>query len=532
MRSKFSGPILALAAALIAVPASAQTQLLPINTLVANNGSITAGDVTFSNFKKPAVLPSPLAALDEFNDIGVSATTNADGTVSLSFVAIDPATGLPSPLTTSPTAGGEKIRLISYTFTVTNPALRVHSIDQAFGPVVIAGDTGAINGLYTAEPLANVYDQLMFDFSNGTFPISRGASMPSADGTGNFSGTGGILLPGGNLATYNMANEFGLIKGHGGFDPGGTLDSITMTYSLVPAGTPVPQVQVDLAQVGDAGVQGGVFAVNGFGVDPSGIGRIYLTNYAQDGGAVVTLTSSDPAALPVPPTVTVQQGYWLAAPYEVGPANVDLPTDVTLTASFNGRTQSQVFTANPATPLAIASIQGGPVLGLANTIQLSPVLNRLNVSPAVITFSSSNPAIAPVPASFTIPAFSQPGTAFFRFAYQPQAVDTPVTFSASFNGTTVTGSLTLPKILDMVAVTKAELVVKNGGLKVEATSTNPAAVLTLSNAATGQLIGTMTNNGSIGSGAKYSFQGTVSPVTTLLLSSSLNGTATGSVSQK
>jgi len=535
MRRKLLGEILMLATTLITLPVMAQIPIVPVNTLVANNGSISTGDVTFSNFKMPAVLPTQVGVLlAEFGDIGASATTNADGTVSLSFVAIDPVTGLPSPLTTSPTAGGDKIRLISYTVTVTNAALRIHSIDQAFGPAsAITGASALVNGLYSDEPLANVYDPLMFDTTTAPPALTRAASMASADGSGTFAGTGGILMPGGELATYNMANEFGLINGRFGTDPGGVLDSITMTYTLFPAGTPAPAVQVDLAQVGDANIRGGIFAANGFGVDPTGIGRILLTNYAQEGGAAVTLTSSDPAAVPVPSAVTVQQGYWMAAPFLVGPANVDFPTDVTLTASFNGRIQSQTFTANPATPLALQSIIGGPLQGAKTpTLQLSAVLNRLNFSPEVITFTSSNPEIAPVPASFTIPANTQPGTAFFTFPYQPQAVDTPVTFTASFNGKSISASLILPRAVDLVAVSKAELVVKNGGLKVEATSTIPTAVLSLFNAATGQFIGTMTNNGSIGFGAKYSFQGTVSPVTTLLLTSSLNGTATGAVSQK
>ena len=40
-----------------------------------------------------------------------------------------------------------------------------------------------------------------------------------------------------------------------------------------------------------------------------------------------------------------------------------------------------------------------------------------------------------------------------------------------------------------MAVTEVELVVKNGGLKVDATSTVPIAVRTLFNAVTGQVIG-------------------------------------------
>jgi len=206
-------PLSVLAVIVFALPAVAQSPVTPLNTLVANHGSVTAGDVTFSNFQKPKILPSPLAPLGDFNDIGVTATVNPDGTVALAFVGIDPATGLASPLVASLTTGGDQIRLVSYSIGVTNPALRLHSVDQNFGPeTVITGNDEAINFLYAAEPIPNYYDGLIIDQLLNT--LIRGASMPSADGTGNFSGTGGILLPGGNLAGYTMANEFGLVKGH------------------------------------------------------------------------------------------------------------------------------------------------------------------------------------------------------------------------------------------------------------------------------------------------------------------------------
>ena len=88
-----------LGAALFAVTATAQTPIVPLDTLVANHGSVTAGDVTFSNFQKPIIIPRQVEMfLFEFNDIGVSATANGDGTVSLNFVGIDPTTGLASPI--------------------------------------------------------------------------------------------------------------------------------------------------------------------------------------------------------------------------------------------------------------------------------------------------------------------------------------------------------------------------------------------------------------------------------------------------
>lgn len=97
----------------------------------------------------------------------------------------------------------------------------------------------------------------------------------------------------------------------------------------------------------------------------------------------------------------------------------------------------------------------------------------------------------------------------------------------------MTASTVLPKALDFVTLSKAELVVKSLSLKEEATGNLPNALITIFNSVTGQSIGTMTNSGVSGTGAKYSFQGTVPrPVTTLLLKSSMNGTATGSVAHR
>ena len=505
-------------AGLLALSALAQQAIVPLNQLVSSHGSLAAGSVTFSNFQMPKVLPSPLAVLSEFGDIGVSATTNADGTVSLVFTAVDPTTGQPSPLTSSPAGPGDLIRLVSYSVTVTDPNLRLHSVDQSFGPgTVITGNNNAVNGLYTSEPAPNVYDLLIWDTVDFGSSLLRGANMPSA------TPAAGILFPGGNLAGYTMANEFGLIKGHWNFPTGGSLDSIAMRFSLVPAGSPVPPVSVSLAQ-------------NGFTVDSSGLAGIMLSTYAQEGGAVVALSSSNPAALPVPATVTVAQGYSLSGPFVLGPANVDVPTPVTVSATLNGVTQSAAVTANPPSPLAVTGLSADlPQAAPAKTIRLLIQMNRTNVSPATILLTSSNPAVAPIPASFTIPAFSVPGD--FRFAsltipYQPVGADTDVMFTATFNGASASATVTLPKTVDVVSIGRAEYTVKTSQLRVDATSNTPKAVLGLYNAATGQFLGTMTDAGASGGGEKYSFQGTVAPVTTILVKSSLNGSATLPVSQK
>ena len=405
--------------------------------------------------------------------------------------------------------------------TVNDPNLRLHSVDQKFGPgTTITGNNSAVNGLYTSEPPANVYDLVIFDqIDQGANTVLRGANMPSADGSGSFSGTGGILLPGGNLAGYTMANEFGLIKGHWSIPPGGSLDSLTMTFSLVPADTPVPPVTMSLAQ-------------NGFTVDASSLAAIALSNFAQQGGRWSLFRA--------------------AIPRSFRSVHSDGRAGSLLFGALSDRSfQCRRF--NPRDPVGV--VQRSDSVGSVHRRPRDPALphraqRRLPGAehhPAArehepdqrftrtILFTSSNPSVAAVPASLTIPALSAPGDyrfASFTTTYKPVGADTPVTFNALFNGASVGATVTIPKTVDTVSISRAELTLKNLQLRVDAFGNTPGAVLTLYNAATGQLVGIMTDNGPSGGGEKYTFQGTVSPLATLLLKSSLNGVATARVSRK
>ncbi len=524
-----------LSAAVFSVPAAAQAPIVPLNTLVANHGSVTAGDVTFGNFQKPTLLPRQVGVfLTEFNDIGVTASVDDGTTVTLHLVGIDPLTGSASPLVAGGAAGGDVLRLVSYTATVTNPALRMHSVRQAFGPGTILPTDGT-----GSRP---------FNFLMGVEPILAGGFSVSVDPLrDDYFDSPALplyetLFPGGNLPTYAMENEFGMLKGHLGTPAGGQTDSFDISFSLVPAGTVAPTVITNLPQPGDI-MHGQLLPTtipNGFVIEPvTGILQFILTNYAQDGGAVIALSTSNPSAFPLPPSVTVAQGSYNSPPTFLGPTNVDFPTVVTLTASFNGRTQTQNFTANPATPLVMTMLAGAPLCGsVPCTLNLSMnvfvSLNRLNVSPETITFTSSNPSICPIQPMFTVPALTPAmGTPAFTLACKAVAVDTPITFTATMNGVTSTVTGTLFKTTDFPLISKAELVVKNLSLKVEATSQVAGDTMTLFNATTGQAIGNMTQTGTLALGAKYSFQGTLAaPVTTLLLKTGLNGSTTFAVSQK
>jgi len=93
--------------------------------------------------------------------------------------------------------------------------------------------------------------------------------------------------------------------------------------------------------------------------------------------------------------------------------------------------------------------------------------------------------------------------------------------------------VTVLKPSDSVAITKAQLTRKTSDLKIEATSTSPTTTITVYNAATGALLGTLDNAG----GGKYKgsvflFVAANAPVPAITLKSALGGTTSGTVQVK
>jgi hypothetical protein len=75
-------------------------------------------------------------------------------------------------------------------------------------------------------------------------------------------------------------------------------------------------------------------------------GTVRLTAPAPASGAVVTLTSSHPDVMQVPPTVTVAAGA-NSATFRVGTSTVSTDTQTTITASYAGVTRSASLTVLP-----------------------------------------------------------------------------------------------------------------------------------------------------------------------------------------
>jgi hypothetical protein len=255
-------------------------------------------------------------------------------------------------------------------------------------------------------------------------------------------------------------------------------------------------------------------------------GTVTLGGPAPAGGASVLLTSSNTSlAFPLNATVNIPAGS-ASASFPISTAPVLTATSVSITATSNG--VSQIANLMLVPPYSLSGISMNPARQFGGFTTTGTVtLTSPADSNATVYLSASNSVLASVPASVTI----APGatSATFPITLQPVATDTAVSIFASLAGVSRTAALVVLRPLDAVQITRAEDVIRSFQLRVEATSTSNTASLTVWNAATGALIGTLSNAG----GGKYTGTFTVSPaVLSISVKSSLGGIATGGVVQK
>jgi hypothetical protein len=266
-------------------------------------------------------------------------------------------------------------------------------------------------------------------------------------------------------------------------------------------------------------------------------GTVALDGPALPGGALVTLSSSDPAAsFPDGNTVVIPAGSQ-AATFSISTAAVAASTPVTISATKDRVTLNGRFTVVP--PFALSSVSFSPA-SLFGMFGGNPAVGTVTLSgPAadgvVVNLASANADVIALPASVSV----RPGATTATFGLNALAVtaDTPVAVSGSFQGTTVNGTVTVLSGLDTVVVTKAEYVASKNQLKVEATSTNSAATLRVFNATPGSVringlppaVGTMSNAG----GGKFVGQFVAGgPFNSVAVQSSQGGLKTAPVAQK
>jgi hypothetical protein len=247
-------------------------------------------------------------------------------------------------------------------------------------------------------------------------------------------------------------------------------------------------------------------------------------------GRLVALASTNPDLVQVPPSVNIPAGA-NGADFTVTTAPVSAPTRVTVLAarSVDLRLVLELLPPGSLNSLSLSptTVAGGtPSTGTVTLATPAPA------DGATVTLTSSNTAVATVPASVTVTAGAT--SASFTVSTRTVSSTQSVTISATSGGATRSATLTVtaatpPASSDSVAITRAEYEVAKRELRVEATSTSSSATLRVYVNATGELIGTLSNNG----GGKYSgqFSWPTNPQT-ILVKSSLGGSATKAVTAK
>src|SRR4051794_27443421 len=235
-----------------------------------------------------------------------------------------------------------------------------------------------------------------------------------------------------------------------------TAPSVPATYYvLIQAGlgfTAGTQAKLLEIRAGSAGA-----TLSGFSVSPTDIvsgsstqGIVQLVTSAPAGGGVVTLTSSNPAVLQVPPTVSVPAGN-NSTSFPITTTATSVFTTVEVDASAGGVTRSAfVNLAAGATAPSLASLAITPasVAGGSNATGTVALTSAAPSGGLSVTLATGNASVAQPPPIVNVPAGQT--QANFTVTTSTVTANTPVTITA-FSGSitrsatfTVTQSSTPP----------------------------------------------------------------------------------------
>jgi hypothetical protein len=219
---------------------------------------------------------------------------------------------------------------------------------------------------------------------------------------------------------------------------------------------------------------------------------------------VVRFFSSDPGVAQVPVSITIPAGQ-TSGTFTITSTASAPATNVQITgATPDNISRTHILSVNAATPAgpSLTSVSFVPTSVVAGqnatgTVRFSGAMTQ----GAVVQLSSSNPAIARVPQETVVSVNSSGST--FNLATSATSTTQLVTITATWFGvsraTTITVKPGAPPAADVVRITKATW--KKGLLTIEATGSNPNAILSVYSAQ-GSLLFDLTNKG----GGKFADQ--------------------------
>lgn len=184
----------------------------------------------------------------------------------------------------------------------------------------------------------------------------------------------------------------------------------------------------------------------------------------------------------------------------------------------------------PPPPLAVASVSLNPATVAGGSSSTATVTLTAVAQASTTVAITSNNAAAIVPTSVVVPAGSNSRS--FSVSTTQVPTTTSAVITASLNGTSRSATLTINPAasgVDTVTITRAEYDGGNRRLRIEATSTRSTATLQAFVTSSGQLIGTLSNDG----GGRYrgEFSWPVNPQS-VTVRSSLGGQATRTVAAR
>jgi hypothetical protein len=137
------------------------------------------------------------------------------------------------------------------------------------------------------------------------------------------------------------------------------------------------------------------------------VGTVDVSYPALEDFPTVALSSSDPSVAQIAGPVQIPAGE-SSANFDITTADVSSPTNVTITASGGGTSVSAVLTVDPPalaqSELQSLSVSPGSVTGGSSATGTATLNVAAPAGGAVVELVTSNPRVATVPASVTIPA--------------------------------------------------------------------------------------------------------------------------------
>ncbi|GIG23640.1 hypothetical protein Cch01nite_43640 [Cellulomonas chitinilytica] len=219
--------------------------------------------------------------------------------------------------------------------------------------------------------------------------------------------------------------------------------------------------------------------------------------FADPTPTVVRLFSSNPSTAQVPASITIPAGQTsgtftitsnAAAPPEIVQIMGATPDNISRTHNLSVNAATPAGPSLQSVSFVPASVVGGQ--HATGTVRFTGAMTQ----GAAVQLSSSLPAVARVPQETVVSANTSTST--FDLTTSTVTAPTNATITARWFGVTRTTTVTVtpgaPPAADVVRITKATW--KKGLLTIEATSTNPDAILTVFSSSGGRLFD-LTNKG-------------------------------------